>query len=119
MHQDVMSFIDALTRSFMKCALDTSFLQHTVLSPVEETELSRHGSLFQGPHLVSVLGQARQERPGASVTCSSAPRGVTWVLTGGVRKREGSRIQKESVLHLSCSLLSDGTPAPATRIYLH
>lgn len=41
------------------------------------------------------------------------------VLTGGVRKREGSRIQKENLFHLSSSLLSDGTPAPATRIYIH
>lgn len=65
MYQCVMSFADALTRLFMKCALDVSSPQHTVLSPVEEMELSRHGSPFQSLHVVSVLSQARQERPGA------------------------------------------------------
>lgn len=67
-YQCVVSFIDTLTQSFMKCALDISSRQHTVLSPVEETELSRHGSPFQSRHLVSVLRQARHERPAASVT---------------------------------------------------
>lgn len=72
-YRRVMSFTDALTRLFMKCALDVSSPQHTVLSPVEGTELSRHGSPFQSPHVVSVLSQARQGRPGASVTCSTGP----------------------------------------------
>ena len=72
-YQCVVSFIDALTQSFMKCALDISSRQHTVLSPVEETELSRCGSPFQSLYLVSVLRQARHKRPAASVTCSTGP----------------------------------------------